>query len=265
MLIESIANLAPYVESAGQMALADQRQQNYFARDYKSDGSAVTKTDRRVEDYLFEHVSKLYPTVNILTEETARSFDPAKPYTFAIDPIDGTDVFSQGMHGWCVSIGLLDERLKPIAGLLFSPRLDLFFVADVGKSAALNGTPIQLPSSPEPLSERSNLMVSSGIQKRVDLTKLPGKMRNLGSSALHLSFPLIYPGVFGAIETPRAHIWDIAGAHAINLSVGFDLEFIDGRTLDYARMTDGSMAGETILSGTKESIRELRSKLTRIS
>ena len=86
------------------MALDAQR--GTVERSYKQDGSVLTEIDRRVEDYLFGEISRLYPDANVVTEETARSFDPDRPYTFAVDPIDGTDVFSQGScsrPGWICS------------------------------------------------------------------------------------------------------------------------------------------------------------------
>jgi len=264
MQIDSIENMLDYIEVAGKIALEAQRMMSYSERGYKGDGSVITEIDRKVEDYLFEQIAQSYPGANILTEETTRSFDPEKPYTFAIDPIDGTDAFSQGMAGWCISIGLLDRGLKPIAGIVFSPGLELLFFADTGSPTTLNRAEIPIPSSLEPLSAKSNIMVPSKIHKQIDLRKYPGKIRSIGSAALHLCFPLIYPGVFGTIEGPGAHIWDIAGAHAVNLSLGFDFEYLDGRCIDYSTLTDGGSVGDMILAGSKRRISELRKVLARV-
>jgi len=264
MQVVSVENLLDGMKTAGKIALEAQRKMSYSDRGYKGDGSVITETDKKVEDHLFEQVAHLYPEANILTEETVRSFDPEKPYTFAIDPIDGTDAFSQGMSGWCISIGLLDQELSPIAGIVFSPGLELLFFADVGKRATLNGTEIPVPSSLESLSEKSNIMVPSRIHKQIDLRSYPGKIRSIGSAALHLCFPLIYPGVFGTIESHGAHIWDIAGSHAVNLSLAFDFEYLDGRRIDYSTMTDGSSVGDIILAGSKQRINELRKVLARV-
>ena len=53
----------------------------------------------------------------------------AKPYTFCLDPIDGTDAFSQSMAGWCTSLALLDETLTPVAGIIYAPKLDVMLFA----------------------------------------------------------------------------------------------------------------------------------------
>jgi myo-inositol-1(or 4)-monophosphatase len=231
-------------------------------RQYKKDGSVVTETDRRIDTYLFEQIVAHYPQANILTEETTRSFDPGKPYTFAVDPIDGTDVFSQGMAGWCVSVGLFDETLTPIAGIVYAPKLDLLLFADVGKRATLNRDELKPPNPTGPLSARSNIMVMSQLHRQLDLGKLPGKIRNIGSAALHLIFPLIYSGVAGSIEGSGGHIWDIAGAHALNRSLECDLELLDGGSVDYALMVGGNPVGDVILAGHRQRIDELREILT---
>jgi myo-inositol-1(or 4)-monophosphatase len=218
--------------------------------------------DKQVEDYLFERIGKAYPEANILTEETARSFDSQRPYTFAVDPIDGTDVFSQGMVGWCVAVGLLDRGLTPVAGVVFAPRLELLFFADVGKRATLNGVEIApFDQSDCTISAKTNVMAYSGIHRQLDLGGYPGKVRSIGSAALHLCFPLVYSGVFGAVEGGGAHIWDIAGAHAVNRSLGFDLECLGGGRVGYVGMVEGNPVGDIILAGRKAHVDALRDVL----
>jgi myo-inositol-1(or 4)-monophosphatase len=263
MHIHTIENVLEHVVTAGEMALDAQRQMRYEQRTYKADGSVLTEIDAQVEEYLHERIARAYPHANILGEETVRSFDPRKGHTFVIDPIDGTDVYSQGMPGWCVSLGLLNQALRPIAGIVFSPRWELLLFADVGAPATVNGEQIR-PSRPiDPLSNRTNVMAYSRIHTQVDWSRYPGKIRSIGSAALHLCFPLIYPGVFAAVEGRGGHIWDIAGAHAINLSHGFAVEYLGGDEIDYATMVDGSPAGDNVLGGSKQAIQVLRDVLRR--
>jgi fructose-1,6-bisphosphatase/inositol monophosphatase family enzyme len=261
MTIKSIENVLEHVEAAGRMGAKAQQRMRFAERSYKDDGSVVTETDKQIDTYLFEQIAALYPQANILTEETVRAFDPDKTHTFAVDPIDGTDVFSQGMAGWCVSVGLFDDALSPIAGIVYAPKLDLLLFTDVGKRATLNGAELSPPEPSEPISDRSNVMVMSQLHRWLDLNKLPGKIRNVGSAALHLCFPLIYSGVVGSIEGHGGHIWDIAGGHALNRSLDFDLELLSGGPIDYTKMVDGSPVGDVILAGHKRRIGELRSML----
>jgi fructose-1,6-bisphosphatase/inositol monophosphatase family enzyme len=89
-------------------------------------------------------------------------------------------------------------------------------------------------------------------------------MRNVGSAALHICYPVIYGGVVGAVLHSAIHIWDIAAAHAINLSHGWDLEYLHGGKLDYAALVDGGRAEDFILAGPESIIGRFRAKLARL-
>ena len=262
--MDSIKGLFTHILTAGSMALEGQRNMCFSERDYKEDGSVVTDVDKKLEVFLSEKIAALYPASNILAEETSHIFDADKPFTFVIDPIDGTDVFSQDMAGWSISVGLLDKRLKPIAGFVYAPRLELFFFADIACPATFNGADISMPSKSDLVTPGLNLMVPSRVHQQVDLGRFPGKIRSIGSAALHLCFPLIYHGVFGAVESRGTLIWDIAGSHAINRSLGFDLEYLNNHPINYSAMTDGSPAGDIILAGSPERIKTLRDMLSEI-
>jgi fructose-1,6-bisphosphatase/inositol monophosphatase family enzyme len=275
--IDSIAEVRDHVIQAARIARRAQQQLSYDARQLKSDDSVITATDLRVERLLNEQIKSIYPQANVIGEETVRSLEHSHAYTFVIDPIDGTDVYSQGMHGWCVSVGLLDETLRPVAGVVVSPRLDLILFADVGQPATLNGQPLQpngrlssqskAPAGlagardPLPLDATTNVMVHSRTHQRIDLSRYPGKIRSIGSASLHICFTLIYPGIYAAIEGKGEHVWDIAGAHAILLSHGYELSYLSGRQLDYQALIHGEGTSEPLLAGYPEHVRSLRSML----
>jgi myo-inositol-1(or 4)-monophosphatase len=261
----SIQDILNHVKTAGALALEEQRRLDVSDRRYKADESVITEADRKVEDFLCQRIVAHDPAANIITEESRHPFDPSKRHTFAVDPIDGTDVFSQGMPGWCVSVGLLNHDLIPVAGIIFAPRLDLLLVADVGGPVTLNGSRLSAPDPPDPISVRSNLMVTSRIHKSLDLSRYVGKIRGIGSAALHLVYPLIYPAVIGALEGPGAHIWDIAAAHALNRAQGRDLIYLNGEPINYQTMLSGGLARDVIMSGTEPIIETLRDVFKRLN
>ncbi len=263
MQIQSIENAIGWVKTAGAIALQAQQGADFVRRSYKADGSVLTEIDKQVEDYVVAQIAGAYPQANIVTEETRLSFDPAKSYTFALDPIDGTDVFSLGMPSWCVSLGLLDSDLAPVAGILYSPRLDLLLFADVGQPPRGEGCEIVLPRTVDLTSGRSSLMASSRIHRHLDLQAYVGKVRSIGSAALHLSFPLIYPTVDGALQHRGVHIWDIAGAHALLRAHGLDLVYLSGQAIDYGPLLDGSATREVIVAGSAQAVEGLRELLPR--
>jgi myo-inositol-1(or 4)-monophosphatase len=261
--INSIADALDLVKQAGEVAVAGQQRAVAADNRYKPDGSIVTDIDFEVEELLVRGLSRLYPQANIIAEEGNRFFDVSQPYTFTLDPIDGTEVFSQGMTGWCISLCLHGMDMDPVAGIVYAPRLDVLLFADVGRPALLNGR--ELPRWPEAdvTASDSTLMVSSRIHRELEMTGYPGKLRSIGSAALHLSFPAIYPGVHGAIQHPGAHIWDISGAHAILTSRNLQLIYWDGQEIDYQTLANGRPIRGVTVAGTPRTVADLRRLLPR--
>jgi 3'-phosphoadenosine 5'-phosphosulfate (PAPS) 3'-phosphatase len=57
-------------------------------------------------------------------------------------------------------------------------------------------------------------------------------------------------------------VWDIAGAHAILRSHGYELTYLSGAALDYGRLIEGEGAAEPMLAGRPEQVCALRRLLT---
>lgn len=255
MEIHSIESIVECVVNQGQMAM--KAQEKGVTRGYKMDGTIITEMDRKVEDALYAEISRKFPEANILTEETTRAFDREKEYIFAIDPIDGTDAYSQGMPGWCISVGLINSRLEAIAGIVYAPRWGSLFYADVGREATHNHLSLSPSPAPARLTKRAQISIDSKLHRKFDLRRFPGKIRCAGSTALHLCFPLIYCAVMGCFAN-RAHIWDFAAAHAILKSCGLSIEYLKGGELRYDAMLDGSRANDYLLAGRTDAIKLLR-------
>ncbi len=266
MKIESIADLLPVVQAVGEKARRAQEDPSSLGTRLKDDGSLLTVMDHAVEEALCSEIGRLHPDANIVSEESEQGFDPSQPFTFALDPIDGTDSFSQGMGGWCVSLGLLDQDLQPCAGIVFAPVLELCLFADIGKPALRNGQ--TLPAAPALPREGSganlaNLMVHSRAHRKIDLSLFKGKVRSIGSAALHLCYPAVFPLVVGAVESNRTHIWDIAGAHALAQSLGYCMEYLNGSPIDYAGPAKREAVADFVLCGHEKALDGLRTVLKR--
>jgi fructose-1,6-bisphosphatase/inositol monophosphatase family enzyme len=257
MQLNTIQDLIEHVKEAGQHAFEAQSRQP-VEKSFKEDGSVVTALDREVEAFLAAKITSLYPNANILGEEKRREQFAKRDFVFLVDPIDGTDAYSQGMPSWCVSVGLLNADFEPVAGILYAPALELLLFADIGQRAMVNNQAIKLEQKMDQIDTSTNIMIPSSAHQSLDLRQYPGKARSMGSAALHLCYPLIYPRVFAAIEAQSAHAWDIAGAHAINRSLGSDIERFHGGKIDYRSMMDGSSVGDFILSGSPERIAALK-------
>lgn len=228
---EKLDILAKAVEDAGLYA---KEKQGEIHRSYKSDGSVITETDLAISKRILDVVGALFPEANIISEETLTEFDEQAPYTFVLDPIDGTDVYSQGMPSWAVALGILDKDRKPVGAYISAPRWgigsdSLFVRLDPGSDLLINGERWTLAEDKD--SPRQVTMGSSG-QRLLDFSNFHGKVRIFGSSILQMLAPVIYSHVQGCVNQ-SCFVWDIAASHAVLLSCGMDIQYVDGSPFVY--------------------------------
>jgi len=88
----------------------------------KADGSLVTEADEAVDRFLFQEIRARYPDHGILSEE-ADTVYAGQPYTWVIDPLDGTTNFTLGVCYWGCSIAIVHHGM-PVIGVLVVPNLE---------------------------------------------------------------------------------------------------------------------------------------------
>lgn len=234
------------VQEAGQRAW---KLQGEVVREYKHDGSILTKADLEINKTLTESIRSSFPEANIIAEEQETPFSAGEEWTFTIDPIDGTDSYSQGMPGWCVAVGIHDRELQPVGGIVSAPRWGtdpeqgLFIYRLPGGENGITGGDIESASR---YPHASSLVVGSKVHRRYDYGSYPGKIRSVGSSILHALSPLIHPDTAGAFLAP-AYIWDISPAHGIVRSWGVEVIYQDGEELTYRTMVHRKRSDHYIL------------------
>lgn len=103
----------------------------------KADGSRVTTTDLKIEEFFRQEVDRHFPEDGILGEELTRKYGISR-FTWVFDPIDGTESFAHGVPIYGILIGLLDYG-TPILGIADIPQLRERWFAKVGRHTTLNG------------------------------------------------------------------------------------------------------------------------------
>ncbi|MFV0292964.1 MAG: inositol monophosphatase family protein [Paracoccus sp. (in: a-proteobacteria)] len=182
----------------------------------------VSIADRNVEQLIREALQAEFPDDALLGEEYGL-IPGSTGATWAVDPIDGTGPFLNGLPGWCVSIGLMDDQ-GPLAGALYVPVLDEMFLGARDMGATLNGRPIRATDR----FDLSTGLLGFGQNDRVPPARIAELHQELatagigwvryGSGALMLAY--VAAGRLVGYCEPRMSLWDCLAAYAIIEAAG---------------------------------------------
>ena len=235
-------------------------------RSFKDDGSILTETDLAVSDAIIGRLRTLYPECNIISEEIdLHSFAEGRRYTFVLDPIDGTDAYSQGLPAWCVALGILDSDRRPCGAVIYAPRFgcgtqDLFICSmPEDERVFLNG---RILKTPEHYDVPRQLIMGSNMLRFLDMRPYKGKIRCFGSTIVHSIAPAVFSNQDCAIN-PYCYAWDVAAAHAIIAKCGLEMRYYNGDEIEYddRLLLERSQVRMPILVGNDPCIRWIRDNL----
>ena len=180
---------------------------------FKGRGNVVTDVDLECESVILELLAQEYPDFGILSEESEPVYT-GSPYTWVIDPLDGTRNYSEGIAHFSVVVALAHER-RPVAGVTYDPVRDHLFQAELGKGATLNGAPISISSKQQLdhcLMGFDMGYVDQDAAKALDMVRSlwPGveAIRIMGSGALGLAYAAA--GQLDIYFHHRLFPWDVA-------------------------------------------------------
>jgi 3'(2'), 5'-bisphosphate nucleotidase len=227
--------LVDLVDAAGEAIMGIYACKDQLANTIKADSSPLTEADLASNAILLEGLLKRWPTIPVLSEESANGFfEGERPELYwAVDPLDGTKEFIKGNGEFTVNIALVVNG-EPQIGVVGAPALGLMYVGAFGKTCDLdsqakkrdaNGwTDISVSgvsinhSRDQPLRVAMSRSHPSGeLAKWLKQFKsIDG--RDIGSS---LKFCLVAEGVVDVY--PRLGptcIWDTAAGHALVVAAG---------------------------------------------
>jgi len=108
--------------------------------DFKGEVDLVTEYDRRAEALIVTALRERFPTHHIYAEEQGDAGPGDSPFTWLIDPLDGTTNFAHGFPVFAVSVGLMHQGER-LVGVVYDPTRDELFTAGLEMGARLNGAP----------------------------------------------------------------------------------------------------------------------------
>lgn len=255
-------NLVKDVVSAGEYAAAEQ---HAVSRGIKSDGTILTRVDTELDKLLTDKTNEHFPGSSVVSEENPltdnSNIKENGKWTFTIDPIDGTDSFSQGMPGWCSAVGILNSDFEPVGAIIYAPRWGTeenkgsLLTLMPGESLKVNGKELDLSNFQ--FNTPGQLMLGAGIHQVFDYSTYGKKLRSSGSAVINIMAPLLHSDVKGSIILP-CYIWDIAAAHAVIRKAGLDMEYYSGKKIDYKFLIDRTKASEMFVTGSTETRKLIR-------
>lgn len=177
----------------------------------KADGSPVTDADLAAEAVLVAGLHELFPGVAVCSEEG----DPAEPEGVSevlyVDPIDGTSAFVEQLAHWGPTVAMVRDG-EPVFGALHLPRLGETWLAERSVGAFRDGHRLQPPALDQV--RRSSMLYVPSRFHQIGRVAWPGKIRALGTTAVHLAQVAAGMGAATAIGTWSP--WDIGfGALAV--------------------------------------------------
>ena len=119
------------------------------AKDIRFKGRAdiVTDVDLAVEKAVLELLRAEYPSFGVLAEESA-PIESSSPYTWVVDPVDGTRNYAIGIPHFCTVVALAKDN-DVVLGITYDPIADELFVAESGGGASVNGEAISVSEKQE--------------------------------------------------------------------------------------------------------------------
>ena len=216
----------------------------------------VTEYDKSVQNYIFSHLSSLYPSATLVGEESGdlSTFDPLASIAFIIDPIDGTSNFVNGLSNSCVCIAYA-EYGEVVAGVVYNPYGDKLYSAVKGQGAYCNGVKMQVSNS-----SISTSLVGFGTavyyDELVEETKrIFGEvlvncsdLRRMGSAGIDIA--LTASGCFAGFFESRLCPWDYASGILFMEEAGGIITDYDGNKLPLNKKS-------SVIAGYKTAYEEL--------
>lgn len=185
---------------------------------YKTDKSdIVTEADHRANRIITTVIENEFPDHSIFSEESPY-VEGTAPYTWVIDPVDGTGNFTHGNPNYAVSIGLLDGDDRPVMGVVYVPETDeIFHAIDGGKAYEDD---IQIVTTDRDRLDESMLLTGYDpegefLAHYYDETR---GVRSLGSAALNLCY--LASGSADALWEYDTYPWDVAAGLVIARAAG---------------------------------------------
>lgn len=238
--------------------------------DYKDEGmqDPVTEADRRSQDFLVGRIQDRFPDHAVLGEEDDEDADDVTrlpDFVWALDPLDGTKNFVEGLPVYACSVGVL-YRGVPVVGAVYLPwpgGAGEVMHARSGGGAFLEREPVSVRESHGTGGRDFLVALPSSFGSRYHLspssTRGLGEPRVTGSIAYELA--MTAKGVFEYTVIGGAHLWDVAAGLVLVKEAGGVVKLGRHRTglgSELSTRTSWEPLGSVVEDWSATTIKDLR-------
>ena len=205
----------------------------------KSDNTPVSNGDLEVNKIITQKISKLTPTIPIISEETSENkFNNDLNNFWLIDPIDGTYDYINNLDQFTINAGLILDK-KPAAGLIYAPAKNRMFYSYGNNSSfeLIDGKQVKLGQSNNfNKDEIKFVSYSNKLKPEIETIHKKLNVKKFVKMKSSLKFCVIAAGEYdGYVAEPRACEWDIAAGHAILKHAGGSVTDFNGKEIFYGK------------------------------
>jgi len=217
--LQDLENLKTAALQAGKLALG-YFNKNYRTWDKEAGAGPVTEADLEIDDFLKTSLLNSAPHYGWLSEETEDSSSRlTKTKVFIVDPIDGTRSFIAGDRTWAHSLAVVENGI-PIAAVIYLPKMNLLYTAEVNKGAFLNGKKISVSQNFK-LKDAEILAKNSILNENIWKSGDRALFRQRYCPSIAYRLALVAEGRFdGMIALGRTWEWDICAGHLLVSEAG---------------------------------------------
>ena len=203
----------------------------------------VTQVDFQVQERMRRGLFDMYPQVQFMGEEKDNRDIDFSGAVWILDPVDGTTNLIHDFRCSALSLALCDRGQLEL-GIIYQPYRDELFLAQRGRGAFLNGSPIHVSS----VSDLGQSLISIGTSpynhdladrnfediKRVFLKC--SDIRRTGSAAVDLAY--VACGRLEAYFERCLKPWDFAAGMLLIEEAGGRVTTFAGSAVDVTRPSD---------------------------
>ncbi|NKB58696.1 MAG: inositol monophosphatase [Alphaproteobacteria bacterium] len=219
----------------------------------KKPGDVVTVADHDAEERLTRMLEDLTPGALVVGEEAAHykphlldKLDREEGPLWIIDPVDGTANFAASRPVFAVMVAYINAG-ETRFGWIYDPVNEVMSVAELGSGARVNGTPVRIDDTVEPLIGRVNFGLISqerraGVRQRLeDRFTIEKSMRCAGHEFASMAISTSQFRLYN-----RLWAWDHAPGVLINREAGGHVARQDGAAYRPTERTRGLLSAPNV-------------------